>query len=218
VPGSRIDQNDPSSTADRIAYQLGRRNLTPDQASLVRGRIYNRAKKAKGFQEPGPGRGKTLDQNDPVFSESTADRLAKQHGVSAPTIKRDGKFAEALEKVKAIDPDIEKKVAAGTAPSKATVVKAAKLVEKDPEAAKAVLQEKRTKKREPRSPLAGGKSVPHGSWANTNRIMKTLSAMKAQVSQISRLRPDITSTTRITEAARDVVAALNRFIGKIERR
>lgn len=37
-------------------------------------------KKAQGFQAAGPGRGKTLDQNDPVFS--TADILAKQHGVS----------------------------------------------------------------------------------------------------------------------------------------
>jgi hypothetical protein len=45
---------------------------------LLRGRRYNRVKKAQGFQEAGPGRGKTLDQNEPVFS--TADRLAKEHG------------------------------------------------------------------------------------------------------------------------------------------
>ena len=31
------------------ANQLGRRNLTPDQMSQLRGRRYNRAKKAKGF-------------------------------------------------------------------------------------------------------------------------------------------------------------------------
>lgn len=32
----------------------------------------------------------TVDQNDPRF---TADKLASEYGVSAPTIKRDGKFA-----------------------------------------------------------------------------------------------------------------------------
>jgi len=44
-------------------------------------------KKAVGFQEAGPGRGKTLDQNDPVFS--TAEILAKQYGVSPATIKHE---------------------------------------------------------------------------------------------------------------------------------
>lgn len=37
----------------------------------------------------GGARGKTLDQNDPVFS--TAERLAADLGVSAPTIKRDAR-------------------------------------------------------------------------------------------------------------------------------
>ena len=51
----------------------------PDAASLMRGRLYNMQKKAQGFQEAGPGRGKTLDQSDPVFS--TADRLSAELGV-----------------------------------------------------------------------------------------------------------------------------------------
>jgi len=77
---------DREAAADWIdANQLGRRNLTRDQANLLRGRRYNRAKKANGVRGP-----QKLDQNDPA---STADRLGKQHGVSAPTIKRDAKFA-----------------------------------------------------------------------------------------------------------------------------
>jgi len=72
------------------ANQLARRNLTPDQASLLRGRRYNRLKKVVGKPS-----GTILGQNDPI---STADRLAKEHGVSAPTIKRDGKVADFLEK------------------------------------------------------------------------------------------------------------------------
>ncbi len=77
-------QNKNQALADWIdANQLGRRNLTPDQMSLIRGRRYNRMKKAKGFQEAGPGRGKTLGHFDPMFS--TAEILAKQYGVSAAT-------------------------------------------------------------------------------------------------------------------------------------
>mgnify|MGYP001153489250 CR=1 FL=1 len=81
--------------------QLGRRNLTPDQASILRGRRYNRKKKASS------GRA------DRVFSESQSDTpktdtaalLAKQHGVSRATIIRDGKKAEALEKLSETKPE-----------------------------------------------------------------------------------------------------------------
>lgn len=65
------------------ANQLGRRNLRPEQMSLLRGRRYNRTKKTHGGQrEPSP-------QNDDL---KTAERLAQQHGVSKATIERDGKF------------------------------------------------------------------------------------------------------------------------------
>jgi len=67
------------------ANQLGRRNLTPDQMSLLRGRRYNRAKGKQG------GDHRSKYQNDTLID--TAARLAKEHGVSAPTIKRDGQFA-----------------------------------------------------------------------------------------------------------------------------
>jgi len=80
-----------------VKNQLGRRNLTPQQVSYLRGKWYQREKKTQGFQEAGPGRGKTLDQNDPVFS--TADRIASQTGVSAPTIKRDAAYAANIDAI-----------------------------------------------------------------------------------------------------------------------
>ena len=99
--------SDREAAADWIdANQLGRRNLTRDQASLLRGRRYNRAKKPHG------GDRKSSPQNDDL-KEKTATKLATQHGVSKATIERDGKFAEAVEKLKAIDPDIEQKAHGG---------------------------------------------------------------------------------------------------------
>ena len=86
-----IDLPDRDAAADWIdKNQLGRRNLTPDQMSLLRGRRYNRAKKAPHRPEKG-------DQNDPLNPQKTADRLAKEHGVSPATIKRDGKIAAFMD-------------------------------------------------------------------------------------------------------------------------
>jgi len=89
-----IDLPDRDAAADWIdKNQLGRRNLTPDQMSLLRGRRYNRAKKAQGGT--GANQYKQKDQND--TSANTAKRLAKEHGVSPATIKRDGKIAAFMD-------------------------------------------------------------------------------------------------------------------------
>ncbi len=77
------------STADK--NQSGRRNLTPDQLRLIRGRIYSRTKQKLGGQVPIQG----VDQNEPPLS--TADKLAEQFKVSPATIERDGQLAEAVE-------------------------------------------------------------------------------------------------------------------------
>jgi hypothetical protein len=78
-----VDLPDRDAAADWIdKNQLGRRNLTPDQMSLLRGRRYNRAKKTKA--EAGSMGGSSKGQNDTCLP-STADRLAKEHGVSPAT-------------------------------------------------------------------------------------------------------------------------------------
>ena len=58
-------------------------------ASYLRGKRYN--------QEKTKGHGaKSVHQND---GQHTAERLAKEYGVSKPTIERDGKFAEAVDTI-----------------------------------------------------------------------------------------------------------------------
>jgi phage N-6-adenine-methyltransferase len=90
-----ISLPDRAAAADWIdAHQLGRRNLTPEQMSLLRGRRYNRLKR---------GREDNLKQNAPKYqndtSVDTALRLAQEHGVSPITIKRDGQFSAAVDKL-----------------------------------------------------------------------------------------------------------------------
>ena len=72
------------------------RNLTPDQRSIMRGRRYNRTKKS--MADAGAMKGKACAEvaQAPV---NTAETIAKQHGVSSRTVIRDGKRAEAIEKL-----------------------------------------------------------------------------------------------------------------------
>jgi hypothetical protein len=98
--------------------QLGRRNLAPDQMSLLRGRIHHRMKRQ------GARTDRTSAQSEQKSDAATA--LAREHGVSRATIVRDGQFARAVESLKPSVPDIEQRVMNGTVPSKAAVIAAAR--------------------------------------------------------------------------------------------
>lgn len=110
-----------------ITNQLARRNLSPDAASLLRGKLYNAQK---------CNREDNLLQNRPKYhfdTSDTAERLAADLGVSAPTIKRDGAFAQAVEALEPYVPDIAERVMAGDIPSRKEIVEAAKEPETAPE-------------------------------------------------------------------------------------
>ena len=92
-----------------FANQLGRRNLTTDQRSDLRGRRYNLTKKAAHGRE---GRTFSELQSDTPKTD-TATALAEQHGVSRATIIRDGKKAEALDKLAETKPEEAKAVRDG---------------------------------------------------------------------------------------------------------
>lgn len=117
------------------ANQLGRRNITPDQFTLLLGRRYNRAKKAQ-FSRPGnDNASKREDQNDPRDSATTAEKLATEHGVSPATVKRAGQYAEAVATVEKAVPGFSQAIAA----PRQAVIKAAAIIEKSPEKAAEIL-------------------------------------------------------------------------------
>lgn len=74
-----------------ILHQLGRRNVDPKTASYLRGKLYKNRKQAVGANMH------TMKgaQNDPPVK--TAERVAHDTGVSQMTIKRDEKFADAVD-------------------------------------------------------------------------------------------------------------------------
>ncbi|MCL4809870.1 MAG: hypothetical protein KJ062_19085 [Thermoanaerobaculia bacterium] len=110
-----------------FAHQRDRRNLTPDQLALVMGRPYNRVKRPGGRE----WRSVALPQNV-EGTGSAVDRLSKEYGVSDMTIERAGKFAAAVETLKAVDPESEQKVVTGKGPTRKAVIAAA---EAEPEEA-----------------------------------------------------------------------------------
>lgn len=104
-----------------ILNQLGRRNLSPQAASLLRGKLHNARKKE---------RTDNLKQNSPKYQNdpsgpSTAEAIAKETGVSPATVKRDAAFAKA-----AAEQGKEAEVMAGKAKRKDVVKKKPKAKKK----------------------------------------------------------------------------------------
>ncbi len=77
-----------------LQIQRQRRNLTREALSYLRGAEYNALKQSHGGSRRGR---KPKDHLDPLVS--TAQRLAQKYGVGAMTIKRDGVFAQLIDKL-----------------------------------------------------------------------------------------------------------------------
>jgi hypothetical protein len=73
-----------------IATQLGRRNLTPEQKSYLRGKRYNLEKR----QDGGHGQQEAVSENR---TPPVRERLAEEYGVAPSTISADGEFADAVD-------------------------------------------------------------------------------------------------------------------------
>lgn len=130
-----LDFPDRELAADWIdANQLGRRNLTPDQYSLLRGRRYNRLRKQGVRRDLSLNFGREAAEADgtsPQIEEKlkqTSSAMAERYGVSRSTIERDGQFARAVESLKPVEPAIEARVAQGQAPARGVIIEAAKRV------------------------------------------------------------------------------------------
>ena len=103
-------------------HQLGRRNLSPEQVKYLRGLKYgeDRRDPEENLQKPqcfskGQSGPSGESQAAAEAPDCTAERLAKEHGVSPRTIKRDAKFAASLDALADIfGPDFRRDVLGGT--------------------------------------------------------------------------------------------------------
>jgi hypothetical protein len=114
-----------------IATQLGRRNLTPEQKSYLRGKRYNLEKQREGAPQGNRNAAEQLTEDRSVVSESTRERLADEYGVAPSTIQADAEFANAVDTLDAqVRADIRETVlkrqrnGTGTATKKQTMTAA----------------------------------------------------------------------------------------------
>lgn len=111
-----------------ILNQLGRRNLSKDDMTILLGKLYNARKKEQGAPAGNANAKKQMDQNDPVVS--TAEAVAKETGHSPATVKRAGKIAKQAE-----DMGLDTEILAGKATVKdvKAKLKPELILEPDPE-------------------------------------------------------------------------------------
>ena len=73
-----------------IKNQLGRRNLTEQEASYYRGKLYESRKLNRGG-----------DRNSSVQNAhlKTAEQIGKEYGVNESTVRRDAEFSKVVDKI-----------------------------------------------------------------------------------------------------------------------
>ncbi len=90
-----------------ITNQLGRRNLTNEQRSYLRGLRYEREKASHG----GERAKETSPQNGNM--QKTHEKLGEEYSVSKNTILRDAEFARGIEKIGVQNPELKREILAG---------------------------------------------------------------------------------------------------------
>lgn len=118
-----------------IDNQLGRRNLTADEMSYLRGLKYNRVKQGHGTNRYTTKMG----QSD---LSTTSEVIAEETGTSGSTIKRDGVYADSVDTLaRALGSDVRNALLSGNIPAtRKDVQELAARVKSEPEAIEAVIE------------------------------------------------------------------------------
>lgn len=109
--------------------QLGRRNLTEEQKTVLIGKMYESRKKSVG-EHNGNQYGKMeLDQNDPIpRPRSTAEAIAQEVGVAEPTVKRAEKYSKGIDALAEVNKEAADEVLKGkTGVNKKTIMEFPKM-------------------------------------------------------------------------------------------
>jgi hypothetical protein len=162
--------------------QLGRRNLSGAGRKILLGRVYNRAKKSE--HDGGKGKKRSGGQNA-RHSETTAERIAREHGVDEKTVRRSAKVQQAAAAL-----GIEKEITSGEIKAtEAAVVAAAAVLpaNPNPEQVEHARDKVRKKQQPPKSTpaaKAGNSRAKNGRLAQ--RITVDLIRVRSAVEELSK--------------------------------
>ena len=109
--------------------QIGRRNLSDAQMTILIGRQYDAEKMGHGGARTNSREGASPQNEDlKTGSQRTARKIAEEHGISRASVERSGEYVKALDIAKEYDPNIERDIMAGTInPSKKDVIRISKV-------------------------------------------------------------------------------------------
>lgn len=106
--------------------QLGRRNLTGEQKSYLRGKQYEAEKQAQGGDHGNQytvANGQNVHLPTPrEIRDGTAGRIGKEYGVDGRTIRRDSDFSKGVDAAEKIDPGAKEVILSGMSKVPKTVV------------------------------------------------------------------------------------------------
>ena len=118
-----ISTDKPKSTIQRVAKelnvpeetlkkQLGRRNLTDEQRTVLIGKMYEVRKKIAGAPIGNKNAEKQCTQNGNIESKSqrVSEQIAQKLGVSKNTVIRAEKFSKGIDKIKEVSPEAAGKI------------------------------------------------------------------------------------------------------------
>lgn len=118
--------------------QLGRRNLTDEQRTMILGKLYQARKKSVGAPEGNQNAEKQCTQIGNIESAPVrvSEQIAQELGIAKNSVIRAERFAKGVEALKSVSPEAAEKVLQG----KANITKAAvqELAKKDEKEIKAV--------------------------------------------------------------------------------
>jgi N6-adenosine-specific RNA methylase IME4 len=108
-----------------IDNQLGRRNISPQQRDYLIGKRYKGEKKQVGEHKGNQYNNLEIAQNEPI---PTADIIAKQNNVSRETVKRAEKFADGVDKIATVNPELKEEILSGSSDyTKKEIIEIAKI-------------------------------------------------------------------------------------------
>lgn len=141
-----------------MANQLGKRNLTPEKSSYLRGKLYQALKKRQGGNRKNE---LSSAQNEHL---KTAEELAAKHHVSPSTIRRDEAFAADVDTIEKNCGDEAKQILLSP-DTKIPRTKVKEIADLEPEDQKQALQEVVQLAKQPKTAAkkAAGRSSKRGS-------------------------------------------------------
>ena len=160
--------------------QLGRRNLTDEQRTVLIGKMYEARKRSKGAQVGNKNAEKQMAQNEPIESgpSATAKVIAKELGIGKETVKRAEKFAKGVDAIKEVSPEAAETILKGNSGvTKAAVMELPKKTDEEKKSfAEAVLSGSDEVKKARHKQKQSGQATPVSSQSNDEETMQPKNA------------------------------------------